>query len=190
MKFLHRFKLHYFKDEKNKIAKNSSNQTQILANSKSPDDEVLCFILWTNKTTGKNQAQWVRNSLSAVPPWDLHSIKTSLFLHYSPLFYDPFRHRAISNINPSHIFHFHHMNHFMLHNPPFKVVQLINIGVFLPPKRGLEWISVNVLVQLTFTSLPLTFPFKALMHPQHLRSRIPINESAVSFMGGGCAHPV
>lgn len=95
----------------------------------------------------------------------------------------------LRNINPSRIFHFHHMNHFMLYNPPFKVVQLINIGVFLPPKRGLEWISVKVLVQLTFTSLPLTFPFKAFMHPQHLRSRIPINEStlsAVSFMGGWC----
>lgn len=134
----------------------------------------------------------MRNSLSIVPPWDLHSIKTSLFLHYSPFFMTPFI-IELRNINPSHIFHFHHMNHFMLHNPPFKVVQLINIGVFLPPKRGLEWISVKVLVQLTFTSLPLTFPFKAFMHPQHLRSRIPINEStlsAVSFMGGEGAHPV
>lgn len=46
-------------------------------------------------------------------------------------------------------------------------------------------------------SLPLTFPFRAVVHPQHLRSRIPINESTLSAVAlirecqdGRCAYHV
>lgn len=69
-------------------------------------------------------------------------------------------------VNPLHVFH--HMIRLMLRNPSFYVFfQSINMSGFFSffptntttTQRGLQWISVKVLVLLTFTTLPLTFPF-------------------------------